>query len=58
MNKNFTSPLLERTQGGNNRGGTQLTDLGRRHRQPLIEMTFRADQAVQKDWKAFHAFEK
>jgi molybdate transport system regulatory protein len=53
MNANFRSHLLARSRGGINRGGTQLTELGQRALAIYHQMTSRANQAAQMEWKAF-----
>jgi molybdate transport system regulatory protein len=58
MNRNFRAPLLEKSRGGSNRGGTQLTELGRKALMTYQRMTSRADQAAQRDWKALSALLK
>lgn len=58
MNRNFRAPLLEKNRGGSNRGGTQLTELGRKALMTYQRMTSRADQAAQRDWKALSALLK
>lgn len=58
MNANFRLPLLERTRGGNNRGGTRLTEFGQKTLETYHRMMSRASQAAQMEWKAFSALLK
>lgn len=58
MNDNFRAPLLKKTRGGSKRGGTQLTELGRKALMTYQRMTSRAGQAAQRDWKELSALLK
>jgi molybdate transport system regulatory protein len=55
MNENFRAPLLEKTRGGNNREGTQLTELGQKALMTYQRMNSRAGQAAQIEWEALPA---
>ena len=58
MNENFREPLLEKFRGGSSRGGTQLTDFGRKALAAYQQMTTRARSAALKDWKALSSLLK
>ncbi|MGA7392743.1 MAG: LysR family transcriptional regulator [Terrimicrobiaceae bacterium] len=58
MNDNFRAPLLKKCRGGSKRGGTQLTELGRKALMTYQRMTSRAGQAAQRDWKELSALLK
>ena len=58
MKANFRAPLLEKSRGGSTRGGTQLTESGRKVLAIYHRMTSQADRAAQKEWKTLSTFLK
>ena len=57
MNDNFRSPLLKKSRGGSNRGGTRLTELRRKALMTYHRMTSRAGQAAETIGKNFQPVE-
>lgn len=51
MNAAFRAPLVERTRGGSERGGAQLTNLGARVLALYQEMEQRAARAIAPVWR-------
>ena len=53
MNENFEEPLIKTVRGGHERGGAELTEMGRRVLELYQSMEKASLKAAQADWRNF-----